>query len=192
MDQGLSLGRISGYDKIMKMLTSPLQVLINNPIAAGAALAAFSAVALAMAFMAEHFYGLEPCILCLYQRLPFVLAVFLGLVSVWATCMTPKSAPYTLGLLGVTFAANVLIAAYHTGVERHWWKSFLEGCAVPAMEGNITDVLAKIEATTNVVRCDEIPWVDPVLGLSMANYNVVFCAVLAFIAFSAARSAKRP
>lgn len=155
------------------------------------ALAAASAGALTMAFVSEYIYGLEPCILCLYQRAPFALAIMLGLISFWVSCLAPKVAPYTLGLLGLTFSANTLFAAYHTGVERHWWKSFLEGCAVPSMEGNITDVLAKIEATTNVVRCDEIAWVDPIVGLSMANYNVVFCLILAGLAFTAACRAKR-
>lgn len=177
----------------MKKIFSRLNFLTDSPIAVSFLLAAVSAMALAMAFMAEHAYELEPCILCLYQRLPFALAIFLGMMSVWATCLTPRAAPFTLGLLGLAFSANVVIAGYHTGVERHWWKSFLEGCAVPSMEGNITDVLAKIEATTKVVRCDEIPWVDPVLGLSMANYNVVFCLFLAILAFAAAgRALKNP
>lgn len=176
----------------MKLLCSKLSDLTDNSIATAFGLAAVSAVALTMAFIAEHVYGLQPCILCLYQRLPFVVAIFLGLMGVWATCMTPKAAPFALGLLGLTFSANTVIAAYHTGVERHWWKSFLEGCAAPSMEGNITDVMAKIEATTHVVRCDEIPWVDPVIGLSMANYNVAMCAALAAIAFVAACKATRP
>lgn len=168
-----------------------LQRLIDNPAAMSFALAAASAGALTMAFISEYVYGLEPCILCLYQRAPFALAIMLGLISFWIACLVPKAAPYSLGLLGLVFSANTIIAAYHTGVERHWWKSFLEGCAVPSLEGNITDVLAKIESTTHVVRCDEIAWVDPILGLSMANYNVPFCLALACLAFASACSAKR-
>ena len=111
-----------------------------------------------------------------------VLGIGLGRTSV-------KSAKFFLGLISITFLANSVIAAYHTGVERKWWPSFLEGCTIPKMEGNITDVLAQIEASP-IVRCDEIPWTDPFLGLSMANYNVLFCLVLAIAAAMACYRAK--
>ena len=175
----------------MKMLKNAFDQLAGNPFGTSFVLATASAAALSLAFISEYVFGLQPCILCLYQRAPFAVAIFLGLLSFWAACLSPKAAPYTLGLLGITFSAGALIAAYHTWLERLWWKSFIEGCAVPSMEGNITDVLAKIEATTDVVRCDEIAWVDPVLGLSMANYNVIFSLLLAFLAFSAACRACR-
>lgn len=170
----------------MKALMNYLEPVISSPAATGFTLAAASAGALSMAFFAETLYGLDPCILCLYQRAPYAIAIFLGLVAVWAANLLPRIAPWVLGLLTLTFASNVLIAAYHSGVERGWWKSFLEGCAVPALEGNITDVLAQIEARTDAPRCDEIPWADPILGLSMANYNVLFCGILAALAFAAA------
>lgn len=177
----------------MKALMNYLDPVISSPAAAGFTLAAASAGALSMAFIAETIYGLDPCILCLYQRAPYAIAILLGLLAVWAANILPRIAPWLLGLLTLTFASNAVIAAYHTGVERGWWKSFLEGCAVPALEGNITDVLAQIEARTNAPRCDEIPWADPILGLSMANYNVLFCLALAALAATAAaRAWNRP
>lgn len=175
----------------MKALMNYLDPVISSPAATGFTLAAASAGALSMAFIAEKVYGLDPCILCLYQRAPYAIAIFLGIVAVWAANLLPRLAPWALGVLGLVFSANIMIAAYHTGVERGWWKSFLEGCAVPSLEGNITDVLAQIEARTDAPRCDEIPWADPILGLSMANYNILFCALLAAIAFTAAARAWR-
>lgn len=176
----------------MKAFINYLNPVISSPPATAFALAAASAGALAMAFMAEYVYGLDPCILCLYQRAPYVIAIMLSLITVWIYYMAPRLAAWMLALLGLTFSANTVFAAYHTGVERGWWKSFLEGCAVPSLQGNITDVLAQIEARTDAPRCDEIPWADPLLGLSMANFNVLFCAALAALAFAAmCRAAKR-
>ncbi len=169
----------------MKALMNYLDPVLSSPAATGFTLAAASAGALSMAFIAENIYGLDPCILCLYQRAPYAIAIFLGIATVWVSNIVPRVTPWILGLLGVVFLSNSAIASYHTGVERGWWKSFLEGCAVPSLEGNITDVLAQIEARTDAPRCDEIPWADPVLGLSMANYNVLFCLVLAMFAFAA-------
>lgn len=170
----------------MKALMNYLDPVLSSPAATGFTLTAASAGALSMAFIAETVYGLDPCILCLYQRAPYAIAIFLGLAAVWTANLLPRFAPWVLGALGLTFASNSVIAFYHTGVERGWWRSFLEGCAVPALQGNITDVLAQIEARTDAPRCDEIPWADPILGLSMANYNVLFCAALAAMAFAAA------
>ena len=179
------------YDNRMKVLLNYLEPVLSRPAAAGAILAALSASALATAFIAEHVFGLDPCILCLYQRVPFALAIMLGLMTVWIYYMVPRASAWTLAMLGMTFTANSIISFYHTGVERGWWKSFLEGCAVPSLEGNITDVLAQIEARTDAPRCDEIPWADPILGLSMANYNVLFCLALAALAFGAMVRATR-
>lgn len=150
-------------------------------------LAALSAVSLGMAFTAQYEFGLEPCTLCLIQRIPFVIIIALGLTGFILTKPFPRTTVPALSLMGLAFLSNSVIAFYHSGVERHWWKSFLEGCAVPDMTGDINDVLAAIEARTKAVPCDQIPWADPLLGLSMANYNVVFCFVLALLTICAAR-----
>lgn len=143
--------------------------------------AAISALALSAAFVAQYAYGLAPCVLCIYQRWPYAIIIALGLLGLYLAKTKPVFVKITLGLITLTFAANAAIAFYHTGVERKWWPSFLEGCSIPKIEGNITDVLAQIQ-TAPLVRCDEIPWTDPVIGLSMANYNVVLCLVLAIAA----------
>jgi len=49
------------------------------------------------------------------------------------------------------------------------------------------DLLAQIEAA-KAVRCDVIPWADPVLGWSMAAWNAI--ASLAFAVFSYAAAAR--
>ncbi len=152
----------------------------------------FAALALATAFTSQYVFGLQPCELCVYQRWPYGVVIGLSLLGFLLSCQkTVKTAPVFTGLIALTFLANAVIAAYHSGVERHWWKSFLEGCTIPDMKGSITDVLAQIAATPPV-RCDEIPWIDPVFGLSMANYNVVVCVVLAGLAAYSTMRLTRP
>jgi disulfide bond formation protein DsbB len=173
-------------------MSAAIQKFLSKPDMVCFALAVISASALAVAFMAEFIFKMEPCVLCVYQRVPFVLVAFFGLTGYAAQTRNPQITFGALSLSAVVMALDTLIAFYHSGVERHWWKSFLEGCAVPEMEGNITDVLAQIEARTDSVPCDAIPWADPVLGLSMANYNVMLCAALSATAFYAAYLIKRP
>lgn len=157
-------------DKISKLLACPFAVF--------AFIAAISAFSLAAALTAEIVYKLEPCILCIYQRIPFTFALMLSLLGM-GICKFKKDgntmpSVILLKLNAALFFINAAIAAYHTGIERHWWKSAVQGCAVPGFGGESETILENI-LSAPAARCDEIPWADPVLGLSMANYNVMLC-----------------
>ncbi len=175
---------------ILGRMMTLIQKTLSNSCVSYMAFACLSAASLAAAFTAQYVFGLQPCVLCIYQRWPFAIVIALGALGMAFSKASSCVRAAVMGLISLTFFANTAIAFYHTGVERHWWKSFLEGCAVPEMTGNITDVLAKIAATP-AVRCDEIPWTDPVLGLSMANYNVALCFVLGVLALISACAIKR-
>lgn len=148
-------------------------------------MAVIAAAALAIALMAQYVFDLQPCILCLIQRYPYGVVIGLGILGVFLSKKSAKFGGASLILIGFAFLVNSVIAFYHTGVEQKWWPSHLEGCAVPnlgADPGNILETLHNSKA----VRCDEIPWSDPILNLSMANYNIVFCLGLGLIALYSA------
>lgn len=160
---------------------------LSCPFAMPALMALISAAALGMALMGQYVFGLAPCNLCIIQRFPFGIVIGLGLIGLLFAKKNRKLSVATMGLISLTFFANSVIAFYHTGVELKWWKSFLEGCAVPQLSSDINEMMAQIEAATKVVPCDEIPWSDPIFNLSMANYNVIFCFGLGVIAIMSAR-----
>lgn len=155
--------------------------IVSNKKLMFLAAAAFSAASLIIALIAQYFFDLQPCNLCVIQRWPFVIIIVLSLIGYFAEGKS-KIAATIMGLIVITFLSNAVIAFYHSGVERKWWKSFLEGCSVPQLDGNADQILAQIQMITKAVRCDEIPWADPIFGLSMANYNVAFCLGLGIIA----------
>ena len=138
-----------------------------------------AAAALAMALLAQYVFDLQPCILCVIQRYPYGIVIVLGLLGLFIGKKSRHWAAAGLFLIGVTFLVNSGIALYHTGVEQQW-------CAVPAMAGGMDQILADIQSRTEAVRCDEIPWSDPILNLSMANYNIVFCLGLGLVAICSA------
>lgn len=152
-----------------------------------AAMAFISAAALGMALLSQYVFGLQPCNLCVIQRYPYGIVIVLGIIGFFIASKCKKTTIAIMSLIGLTFLTNSVIAFYHSGVELHWWKSFLEGCSVPKLSNDINEMIAQIQATTEVVRCDEIPWADPILNLSMANYNVIFCLELGIIALISAR-----
>lgn len=167
----------------MKQLCATACRLLSCPTSIFAGVAIVSTLALAAALIAEVALGLEPCILCIYQRIPFAAGIILGLAGL-ALRKKDKVARIMIFLIGLAFLANTGIAAYHTGVEQHWWRSAVEGCAVNFESDEQKGILENIlSAPTG--NCAEIPWSDPVLGLSMANYNILLCFALFLICAAA-------
>ncbi|MCF8496485.1 MAG: disulfide bond formation protein B [Alphaproteobacteria bacterium] len=170
-----------------------LENMLTRPSAVLGIVAGVSAFSLAATLASEVFLGLEPCVLCIYQRIPFVLALVVSLVFLFyrrtgKADVKPRMA--ALGLCALLFFGNTLTAFYHTGIERHWWRSAVEGCAVPSLARDPQSLLENL-LSAPTARCDEIPWADPVLGLSMANYNALLCFAL-FVLCVAALTAYRP
>lgn len=136
-------------------------------------IAFMSALALIGALTAQYAFNLRPCELCLIQRVPFGIAIVLGL----GAYVLPIYRLPLIAVSGLVFLVNSGIALFHSGVERKWWAG-LTGCTTPDMSGSIEELIKRIQETA-VVRCDEIPW--SLFGLSMANYNVAFCLALSVI-----------
>jgi disulfide bond formation protein DsbB len=148
---------------------------------------AASAGALFAALYSQLALGLDPCVLCLYQRVPFWAAVVLSLLGL-AMRANKKAVQIILGFCALLFLINAGIATYHTGVEKRWWTSAVEGCEVPNFAAD-PSLWEKI-LTAPAASCADIAWRDPVLGLTMANLNVVYCLALfagCLIALQAAR-----
>lgn len=168
---------------IVGLITKILSCYRSMPLI----MALIAAAALGMALIGQYGFNLHPCVLCIYQRYPYGIVIALGLIGFALSFKNQKAVAGIMALIGLTFLANSIIAFYHTGVEQKWWKSFLEGCSVPELKGDMNEILATIQSRSNAARCDEIPWSDPILNLSMANYNVIFCLGLAVAAFISAR-----
>jgi len=137
--------------------------------------------ALANAYIAQYAFDLEPCILCLYQRVPYAVAGVLGLVAMFV----PGQRSRAVVLAGGGFLVGVGIAFYHVGVEQHWWVSAAAcgggGGDGPATVGELRQMLLNAKP---VKACDQVDWT--LFGLSMATYNVAVSLALAFASFRGA------
>lgn len=135
-------------------------------------------LAAALAFQAA---GYAPCELCILQRWPHLVAALLGLAA-WFT--GGARAVLWLGALAALTAMG--LAGWHAGIEYGWWPG-PAACSGGMNLGAIStsDLLAQIEANTQVIRCDQ-PALS-ILGLSMAGMNALASAVLAVIWIAAAR-----
>ena len=130
-------------------------------------IAAASIVILATVWIFQGF-GYAPCELCLMQRYAFYAAAPVALLT---------------ALLALVFAASAALAAYHAGVEYHWWQG-PTACTGGVGSLDVNDLLKSLDSV-KVVRCDEVQL--RIAGLSLAGWNVVASAGLAIYAAVAAR-----
>src|SRR5262245_34216011 len=124
---------------------------------------------LAAAFASQYWGGLQPCVLCWYQRYPYMAIAALGIVGM-IVAGRPGLLRAVLLLAALAFFVDAGIAAFHVGVEQHWWAGTSE-CG-STLGPNLTP-----EELLNqpVVRCDEIAWQK--FGISMAGYNFLYAAL---------------
>ncbi len=162
---------------------SCIEKSLSYPLSARLLLAA-SLGSLAFVFVMQFGFGLAPCVLCLWQRVPFGVVAALSL-SVLLLRPHPPVAALLFALCAVACLVGMGLAIFHTGVEQHWWLG-TAGCAVQPLHGGSAEDIRKSLLQTITPRCDEVVWTF--LGLSMANLNIGWSLACAF--FGAASAAQ--
>ncbi len=146
---------------------------------------AASAATLAGAYAFQYLGGLEPCSLCLVQRVPYWVAIGLGLAALaLALARLPRLPGLVMGGIAVTFLVGAGLALYHVGVEQHLIAGPQACSAAPGEATTIEALRAQLMARP-VVRCDAVPW--SLFGVSLAGYNAVLSLALAAAAAWATR-----
>lgn len=152
---------------------------------------AASLAMLAGAWSFQLFGHLMPCHLCLKQREVYWLAATVALVAtVWMFVRKGAHPPRAfLFVLAAIFAGSCVLAAYHAGVEWHWWRG-PEGCTASAGGVNASQMAAFLSGakTQSGPMCDQAAWT--MWGLSMAGYNALISLGLTGISLWVAIRAK--
>jgi disulfide bond formation protein DsbB len=138
-----------------------------------AAILVISLGALAAAFAGQYLFGLEPCVLCLYQRVPWALAALIAAVGTAGWAGRRRLLP--IALCAAVFAGGGALAFYHVGVEQHWWGS-IAGCGGGSVSGLTLDDLRPEALVTGIRPCDRADW--RLFGLSLASYNAIASTLL--------------
>lgn len=122
---------------------------------------------LAGAYGFQYFGNLPPCEMCWWQRYALMATAALAGLAL---------ATRSRGLAAASIAAlfvNAGIAAFHVGVEQHWWQG-ITACAAPMVTGTTADIIGQMMAQP-LVRCDAIAW--SLFGISMAGWNALISTV---------------
>ena len=134
----------------------------------------FIILILISAFLIEYRLDHKPCKLCIYQRIPYFVAVLLILKML----LTKSYQKITLFILALTFLVSASLAFYHFGIEQGFFSESLICTA-----GNLSENLSKEELLklleSNPISCKDISF--KILGFSLATINTIFSIILSVI-----------
>ena len=122
----------------------------------------------------EHILGHQPCNLCLYERIPYILSVLL----IAKIFFFKKYEKITLLILFLIFMISALLAFYHFGIEQGFFdESFV--CNVESQLKILSKENLLKELNKNIVSCKDVTF--RILGLSLAAINTILSVVLSII-----------
>ena len=130
-----------------------------------------SFVAIISAYFIEYALGHQPCNLCLIERIPYGLSLFLIIINF----ILKKNDKFIIILLTLIFIFSFLISIYHFGIE----QGFFEESTVCGLN-NTTDIISKDELlkilNEKTVSCKDVTF--RVFGLSLTTINIVISLLI--------------
>ena len=126
------------------------------------------------ALIIQYWLGHEPCKLCLYQRIPYFLAILL-IIKVF---FFKKYEKITLLILTLIFVISTALAFYHFGIEQGFFNESLT-CAAPDLLKTLSKEQLLEQLKQSNISCKDVSF--RILGLSLAAINTIFSLVLSVI-----------
>ncbi len=131
-----------------------------------------SSFCLISAYFAEYIMELVPCPLCIYQRFPYLVFVFISIIAY----AEKKYKSYNNYLI-ITAISAIILAGYHTGIERGIFQ--LSSLCKPliSITNNISvHDFTKLLYSQKIAMCNKPALV--VFNLSMTEWNLLLNLLL--------------
>ena len=124
------------------------------------------------AIFIENVLEQSPCKLCLYQRIPYLISIFICFFGfnyyknfLW------------MYLLLILFIISAILAGYHVGIENSIFEEF-SGCT--SENTNITDKLDLLNTLKKTMpSCKNVDF--KLFGLSLATINLIISLIISAI-----------
>ena len=130
-----------------------------------------SFIALISAYFIEYILGHQPCNLCVYERIPYFLAILIVLINYKYN----KLEKYLILSLSIIFLIATILSLYHLGIE----QGFIQESLLCDLEkgANIVDkdeILKQLQKKN--ISCKDVTF--KIFGLSLTNYNIIISLLL--------------
>ena len=131
-----------------------------------------SLITLFSAYYIEYVMGIKPCKLCLYQRYPYFMLIFLSIIGL--IFFQNKNILY---LVILTFTVSLILSIYHTGIENNIFPEFT-GCTSDNINIYHKEIL--LNSLNNIdPSCKDVTF--RIFGLSLATINILISFILVVI-----------
>lgn len=132
-----------------------------------------SMIALMVAYFVEYFMSLVACPLCVYQRFPYVILIFIAIIGI---ASNHKLTRYYV----LTIIVAIILSVYHTGIEHGLFE--MSSLCKPLVQ--VRDDLSiaefqKMLPDAQIGVCNKPALV--ICGLSMTEWNLFFNIILLLI-----------
>ena len=130
-----------------------------------------SFISIISAYFIEYFLGHQPCNLCLIERIPYGLSIFLIILNHFFG----KNQKFLIMLLILLFIFSLLISVYHFGIEQGFFKE-----SAVCGSKNLADIILKEDILKQlgekVINCKDVTF--RVFGLSLTSINIVISLII--------------
>ena len=134
-----------------------------------------SILALASAFFIEYILGHQPCNLCIFERIPYLLAIIIILLNFKFN----QFEKLFILFLVIVFLFGAILSLYHLGIE----QGFIRESLVCDLKSG-SNLLSKEEILKQLqeknVSCKDVTF--KIFGLSLTSYNILISILITFSA----------
>ena len=129
-----------------------------------------SLISIISALYIEYVLKYQPCKLCIYQRLPYLTAIFVSFIG-----FNYSSNDKILIVTMMIFTLSALLSGYHFGIENSIFDEF------SACTNGSSDILNKSKLLESLnknmpVNCKDATF--KILGISLAAINTIFSILI--------------
>ena len=128
-------------------------------------------ISIISAYFIEHVLGHQPCNLCLIERIPYGLGLFLIILNY----ILAKNEKFIILLLILIFAFSLILSFYHFGIEQGFFEES-EVCGLKGALNIITkeEILKQLQVKT--VSCKDVTF--RIFGFSLTAFNMIISLIL--------------
>ena len=139
-----------------------------------------SSVSLLSAIFIEIVINIKPCKLCLYQRIPYLFAIFVSILGI----IFNKNLAWVY-IIFLIFIISAIISGFHVGFENGIFEE-LQSCKNDLNILNKQDLLKSLKNQN--ISCKDVP--IKILGMSLATINLMISLTVSSVAITFAKYAK--
>ena len=129
-----------------------------------------STISIISALYIEYILQYEPCKLCIYQRLPYIAAIFISFIG-----FNYSSNDKILIILIMIFALSAIISGYHFGIENNLFDE-LSTCINNSLDISNKSKLLESLNQSMPVNCKDATF--KILGVSLAAINTILSVLI--------------